>query len=286
VVFVLPDPMVTYPFWRAHPLLLVALGGLVVAIFSGTVRRAKDGKARAWGLGWMGVTILPVLALTVGEHFLYLPSMGYCLLVGSQLPADPAAIDRSTRRGLAGTALGVLVVLVVRTVLFDAGASTADRAIEEAVDAMDRSAGAKTVLLADLPATASLTFPYAVLQRRPGSTAQVETLSISPHLLSGGDGPSSAAFVAPDRLELRREGGFLTSYIERALEGPHVPFREGQTFERSAYTVTVLDAPSGTLRSFGVTLHDPRSTLVIGNVGHGLGPLTLPAPPPARSGAP
>jgi hypothetical protein len=82
--------------------------------------------------------------------------------------------------------------------------------------------------------------------------------------------------VASDRIELSRDGGFLVSYIERALEGPHRPFYAGEVFERSAYTVTVQDAPSGTLRSFVVTLHDPESALVLGNVGSGLGPLARP----------
>jgi hypothetical protein len=274
VLFILPDPMVTYPFWRAHPVLLVAVGALVARIFSVTVKRASGRATRVWTLGWMGITVLPVLALTVGEHFLYLPSMGYCMLVGSQLPPSVGDVERAMRKGLLGTGLGVLAVLLVRTVLFDAGAFKADRAIHEAVDAIERAPAAETVLMADLPATASLTFPYAVQQLLPASHVHIETLSISPSLLGGDSGPSSATFVAPDRLELERPEGFLGSYIERALEGPHRPFRPGQTFERPAYTVTVTDAPAGTLRSFAVRLHDPGTTLVLGNVGGQLGPLS------------
>jgi hypothetical protein len=282
VLFVLPDPMVTYPFWQAHPWLLVAVGALVLRIFSVTVKRAPDRAARAYGLGWMGLTILPVLSLTVGEHFLYVPSMGYCLLVGSQLPASPSAVDRPTRKALLVTCLGVLAVLMVRTVLFDSGASRADRAVAQAAEALDRFPAAKTLLVADLPATASLTFPYALRQRRPESQVQVETLSIAPSLLTDDPGPSSASFVAPGRLELERDAGFLTSYIERALEGPARPFHPGQTFERSTYTVTVVDAPAGTLRSFAVRLHDPETTLVLGNVGGALGP--LPSSASAKAG--
>jgi hypothetical protein len=273
VLFILPDPMVTYPFWQAHPLLLVVAGAVVLRIFSITLKRTPDRTTRAWGLGWMGITILPVLALTVGEHFLYLPSMGYCILVGSQVPRSASAVDRTMRKGLLGTAMAVVAILVVRTVLFDSGAYKADRALHETVEAIDHFPGAKTVLMADLPATASLTFPYAVRQLRPETQASIETLSISPSLLTGDTGSSSASFVAPDRVELERDGGFLTSYIERALEGPPRAFRPGQTFERSTYTVTVLDAPAGTLRSFAVRLHDPESTLVLGNVGGALAPL-------------
>jgi hypothetical protein len=184
VLFILPEPMVTYPFWRAHVLLFVLMGAVIAAVFAGTVRRAPDARARAWGLGWMGITLLPVLALPVGEHFLYLPSMGYCLLVGSQLPASTSALDPGTRRGLLGTCIGVLAVLLVRTVMFDAGAYTADAAVRQAVEAVDRAPWAKTVLVADMPATASLTFPYAVRQLRPSTTADFVTLSISPRLLT------------------------------------------------------------------------------------------------------
>ncbi len=286
VLFVLPDPMVTYPFWRTHPLLLVAAGALVVRIFWVTVQRSPGWATPAWGLGWMGLTILPVMALTVGEHFLYLPSMGYCVLVGSQLPRSPEAVDQAMRKGLLGTAIAVLAVLLVRTVLFDAGAFKADRAIAEVVAALDRAPSAKTVLVADLPAAASLTFPFAVHQARPERDVKLETLSISPALFRSG-GPSSATFVARDRLEFERDGGFLTSYIERALEGPPQPFHPGQTVERSTYTVTVQDAPAGTLRSFAVRLHDPETTLVLGSVGDGLGPLrALPQPTTAAKGQP
>jgi hypothetical protein len=280
VLFIVPEPMVTLPFWTAHPVVLALFAAVVVKVFWGTLTRTANARTRAWGLGWMGVTLLPVLALTVGEHFLYLPSIGYCVLVGSQLPQAAAEVDRSMRRGLMWTAVGVLVVALVRTILFDAGAAVANRSVEDAVAALDRDEAAKTLLVIDVPAGASLTFPYAVHLARPGRPLDVETLSIAPYLLSGSGAGSSVDFSAGNRLELRRDAGFLGSYIERALEGPHVPFRSGETVERSAYTVTVLDAPAGTLHSFSVTLHHPETTLILRNDGHDLRPLApSPAPP-------
>jgi len=278
VLFIVPEPMVTLPFWTAHAVLLAVFVAVVVKVFWGTLQRAPDARARAWGLGWMGVTLLPVLALTVGEHFLYVPSMGYCILVGSQLPRSAADVTAATRRALAWTAGGVLVVAFVRTILFDAGAAVANRAVEQAVAALDRDGAAKTLLAVDVPAGASLTFPYAVHLARPGRPVDVETLSIAPYLLSGSASDSSVDQSGPDRIRLTRDTGFLRSYIERALEGPHVPFRPGQTVERSAYTVTVLDAPAGTLRTFAVSLHHPESTLVLYNTGHDLRPLVRPDP--------
>jgi hypothetical protein len=102
----------------------------------------------------------------------------------------------------------------------------------------------------------------------------VEIFSISPHLTSGADEHSVAAFSAPDRLELHRDDGFMRSYIERALAGPRPPFRAGETIERPGYTVSVVDAPGGRLHEFAVHLIDPSHTIVLRGSDHGLAPLT------------
>lgn len=273
VIFIVPDPMVTMPFWTAHPVLLAILVAVVVAVFAGTLRRVPNARTLAWGLGWMAITLLPVLALPVGEHFLYVPSVGYCLLVGSQLPRSVSEVDGPTRRGLAWTAVGVLIIALVRTILFDAGATVATRAVDETVAALDRDPSAETLLVVDIPASTSLTLPYAVRLARPDRHLDVGTLSIAPYLLMGSGPASSVDYPEPNHLELRRDQGFLGSYVERAFEGPHVPFRPGQTVERSAYTVTVLEAPAGTLRSFSVSLHHPESTLILHNTGRALSAL-------------
>jgi hypothetical protein len=164
--------------------------------------------------------------------------------------------------------------------------------VDETVAALDRDESARTVLVVDVPASASLTLPFAVHLARPGRQVDVGTLSVAPYLLMGSGPSSSVDYFEPDRLELRRDQGFLGSYIERAFEGPHAPFRSGQTVEKSAYTVTVLDAPAGTLHAFLVTLHHPESTLVLRNTGRVLIPLAAssarsqgPAepPPPPRT---
>jgi hypothetical protein len=278
VLFVVPEPMVTLPFWTEHPVLLALLVGLVLLLFRGTLSRAGDARIRVWSLGWMAITLLPVATLTVGEHFLFLPSIGYCILVGSQLPPSGAAIDGRARRALAYTGLAVLAVALFRTALFDAGAAVAERSVKQAVAALDGNETAETLLVVDVSAAASLTFPYAVHLSRPDRHVDVETLSIAPALLSTSAPASQVDVSPPDRLELHREGGFLRSYIERALEGPGVSFARGQKVERSAYTVTVLDAPEGRLGSFQVSLHHPESTLVLRNTGHDLQVLALAHP--------
>jgi hypothetical protein len=265
--------MVSLPFWNAHPLLLAIMGAIVLRVFWGTLTRVPDRATRSWGLAWMAISLVPVMALTVGEHFLYMPSIGYCVLVGSQLPSSTAQIDSKTRRALAGTAIGVLVVCVVRIVMFDAAASVSNRAVERSLAELDRHDAARSLLVADLPAGASLTFPYAIRLLRPGRDLDVETLSIAPYLLSSSGTGTSIDVRGDDHLEFHREDGFLRSYIERALQGPRAPFVPGETVERPAYTVTIVDTREGRLRSFDVRLHDWRSTLVLYNGEDGLRPL-------------
>jgi hypothetical protein len=180
------------------------------------------------------------------------------------------------RRALAGTGIGVLVVCVIRIVMFDSTASVSDRAVTSALEEVDRHAEAQALLVADLPAGASLTFPYAIHLLRPGRELAVETLSIAPYLLSSSGTASTIVFRAPDRLDFRREDGFLRSYIERALEGPHTDFVRGATVERVAYSVTIVDADDGRLRSFAVHLQDPSTTLVLQYGKRGMRDLTAP----------
>ena len=116
-LFVPADPMVTVPFWKAHPVLFVLFAGLVLSTFFAVLRQVRNRNALAWGLGWMGVTFLPVALLTVGEHFLYLPSVGYCILVGSQWPERMIDVEARTQRGLGVLAAIVMVVCMGRTVI-------------------------------------------------------------------------------------------------------------------------------------------------------------------------
>jgi hypothetical protein len=284
VMFVPADPMATVPYWYAHPLYLIAFLAFILVTFAGTVKKAADGNvpaALAWSLGWMAITILPVMMLTVGEHFLYLPSMGYCVLVAAQLPSSAAAVDTKQRRGLAIVAGLVLAVCIGRTALFTHLSRDASGAIDDAVAAVDAAPDARRVLVVDLPASAALAFPHAVRLARPARSLDVEILSLVPRFLSS-DAGASAVFSAPDDIELRREGGYLGSYLERAFQGPPVAFHVGETVARPGYEVTVEGADStGHLEAFAVHIDDPKTTLVLGP-----GPEGLVAMQPARSPRP
>jgi hypothetical protein len=272
-LFVPADPMVTDPFWKAHPILLVLFASAVVLTFRSTLKQAPGGKTSAWAVGWMAITLLPVIMLPVGEHFLYLPSLGYCVLVGSQLPQSPARLGERERRTLSILCVLVLAACFGRTLILGRVALASTHTAEEAAVALDGAPEAKRLLVADLPAGATLAFALAVRLARHGRPADVEILSILPAMTPGGADRSLVTFVAPDRIELRRDDGFLTSYIERALAGPRTTFEAGQTFERQGHTVTVTDAPGGKLHAFETRLSDPLHTLVLRESEQGLVPL-------------
>src|SRR5260370_12487099 len=231
-LFVPPDPMITAPFWRAHPFLLVLFAGIAISTLRGLLKRVPNRNTMAWGLGWIGVTLLPVAMLTVGEHFLYLPSLGYCILAGSQLPQEPASLDPRERRDLTVIGAFVMAACVGRTVLFTHVANASSRAVEEAAAATDRSPDTKLLLVADLPWGASLAFALALSFAREGRMAVVEILSIMPSLSAGGADRSLVTFTSPDRLGLRREHGLRRSSLARRPSGPRPTLRECGTFER------------------------------------------------------
>jgi hypothetical protein len=262
-LFVLADPMATFPFWKSHPALFAAFAVVVAAVFRGTLQRTRGKGAVAWSLGWMVLTLLPVATLTVAEHFLYLPSVGYCILVGSQVPRSPADVAAAARRPMAIVGVLVLVIALVRTWLFDGAARDGARAIERAAIALDHAPAAETLLVANLPAAASLAFPQAVRAARPDRDVRTEILSITSSLRSRPTDPALVTFSPPDRFVVRREEPLLRSYIERALLGPRPPFQVGERIERSGYSVRVTDAAPEGLRAFEVQVEDPSHTLVL-----------------------
>jgi len=274
VLFVPADPMATEPFWRAHPLMLLLFLALVARAFWSTLQRAPDRATAAWGVGWMAITLLPVMMLTVGEHFLYLPSAGYCLVVGSQLPRDPAVIDTKQRRGLAIVAALVMMVCVVRAAMFTSLARESSRTIAATAAALEAAPSARLLLVEDLPAAAALAFPHAVRLALPGRDVDVQILSLLSHVMPGPGDYSEVSYPDRGHLVLRREEGFLGSYLERALAGPRPPLQSGDTISRGSYEVHIDDASDGRPHVLAVTLFDPAHTIVVGGTDRGLELLT------------
>lgn len=74
----------------------------------------------AFGGAWFGLALLPVSQIVphhelMAEHFLYIPSVGFCLLITGLL--EPVLDDRRSARVLYGAAALVLALLSLRTVM-------------------------------------------------------------------------------------------------------------------------------------------------------------------------
>jgi hypothetical protein len=298
-LFVPLDPMVSLPFWQKHPALMATLALLAMGALYRTLARVSHPRARAWGLAWTAIALLPVLTLTVGEHFLYLPSIGYSIVVGACLPSSIAETGAKTRHALVATAAIILALSVGRTLLFDAVANASARTIGDAVGELDRRPNANELLVVDLPWVAALAFPHALRFARPERHLEVDILSIAglsareasgfDHAAAGTTGvPSRAevAFTAPDRIELQGQHPFLGSYIERALAGPRTSFRVGETVDRPGFSVVVREAPEGQLWAFTVRLRDPVNALVLRGDGNRLLPWAPDADPTLRTRTP
>lgn len=107
-----PDPPVLP--W-SHPLSLAAVGGLL-AVLVGTLGVARRAPLVALGVGWFGVTLLPVSQVVPiqnlqADRYLLLPSAGFLLVVGGVLAALPARLlSRPARIVLPLAVVGVLAV--------------------------------------------------------------------------------------------------------------------------------------------------------------------------------
>jgi hypothetical protein len=264
-LFVPPDPAVTLPWWRAHPMLFAALAVSSVAVFASSLRRVREPWLRAFGLGWIALTLLPAAPLSVGERFLYVPSIGYCLLLGAGAGALLARDPARERRRLVLIGAVVAVVALARTVGFGRLAGHAHLAVDDARTALRAHPDRSLVLVTDLPPAAALGFAHALRLERP--RLEVEVLSLAPRFASADPAASSVVTSSPDGLALRRAAPYLEGYVERAYLGERAPLAPGDVVERPSFAVTIREAAGTGVRAFDVRLRPealPRCLLLRG----------------------
>jgi Flp pilus assembly protein TadD len=83
--------------WNAAPIDYLSIGGVLVlgTLLFGAFRKGAGQRARLFGASWFLLTYLPVsnlfaLNATVAEHWLYLPSVGFCIFLAGILFDLPA----------------------------------------------------------------------------------------------------------------------------------------------------------------------------------------------------
>ena len=100
-----PDFILATTLW--DPSVLAALGGIGVIVLVSLVNRQRQ-PGLVMGVGWTAITLLPVsniipIGAIIGERFLYLPSVGWCLALASfPLAVRARALQRIAAAVLVG----------------------------------------------------------------------------------------------------------------------------------------------------------------------------------------
>ncbi len=246
--FIPAEPVLTYPFWLRHMPLLIPLCLLCFLGLRDSLRDSADRRASRLALLWVGISLLPVLPVTVGERFLYWPSLGFAILVGAKLPDVP----RPAWRGLIFAALA-FAILFGKELNFVSISRSSRQTIDEALCAVDAAPRARQLLVVDLPAQSALAFAHAIRLARPERQLDVQVLSIAPHFLSVSKDFRSTVTRDADGLTVRSQGRpYLSSYIEEAYLAQRPPLGPGQVIARPGFQVTVLAVNGTRLYAFAI----------------------------------
>ncbi len=289
VLFIPADPVVFQPFWRGHLPLLGLLALAAAGLLISSARSVCDRRLRIFALAATAITLLPVLPVSPGERFLYVPSIGYCLLIGARASAIRDGTSARAKRVAAPMAALILIITVPKVLLFGAITHRSRLPIDDAMAALERTPRPTALLAIDLPAASALGFAHALRLARPG--LQVEILSVAPHFLwLNPDFRSVVERPSADRVSIRAVGTpYLDSYIERAFLGERPAPRPLERIERRGVTLQVVEAEGQHLRAFEVRLDEglAAGAVVMRGEGFRLLPLLVGEGPPAsRSRSP
>jgi hypothetical protein len=225
-----------------------------------------------------------VLPLSVGERFLYLPSVGYCLVIGAK--AERLLADGAARawRPVALTAGVVLAVAFLRTTAMGWLAGRAEDLRADARAALAAAPDTSLLMVVDLPGVATLGFGHALRMAHPGPL-QVEILSLTAGFADARTKDASELWNEADgSFRVLRASSAPGTYLERAFGGERPPLRAGEVVTRPDLTVTVLEAPDELVGAFQVRLREGRHahSLLLRGTPAGLEPVALrPARPPS-----
>jgi hypothetical protein len=262
------DPAEGFPLLSRHWPVLLGLAALAGAILAWITRRAlarpeaERGPARValFALAWLAITILPVLPISVGERFLYLPSVGLCLLVGAAVPPQWSAGPFKARRYAVALLLALALVTAGKVVVWKAFSEVSRGAIDQTLAALDAHPDAILVAVVDLPGTSALGFPHAVRLARPERELDVAIVSVAPHFITPVETFRSSVDYRGDRISIRAAGSpYLQSYIERAFRGEAAPYRGGEHVRWTHFDVVIGETSQDGVLSFDVELPPARS---------------------------
>ncbi|MFO0839213.1 MAG: hypothetical protein U1D55_11905 [Phycisphaerae bacterium] len=184
-------PFAGVSYLQARPLVLYGLGGGIVLVIA-MLLIANRRRCVAWlAVAWLILTMTPVLPAFESPHHLYLPGVGWTMLVAMALEVirgAPNAVPRPPLRGIAfaGVVLAAAAVFGLVSFQFSRSFDTArgveDRVIAEVADAAGGLRNGDTIYMLNLPLIAHYLGP-ALEQKTGLHDLRVVALTWSPRVL-------------------------------------------------------------------------------------------------------
>ncbi len=260
-------PIGGLPYLRALPLLFYGATAFVAALLV-MVWLRRRGMIAGWlGPAWLLLFMAPVLPAFESPHHLYLPGVGWAIVMASVLSimwgltARAAVWRRWLTIGTIGAALATFALLTFTYASFvlRAGRLVETRVIEEIASAPRRVQSGDTVYVAHLPMIAHYT-QLGVEERLGIAGVRVAPLVWSPRLL-GVATPSELRVLSEREIEMSVAGdryfegplGMLTA----ASGGVSLEALHGAGIETTDFVVRAVDADERGIKTLRFTFHEP-----------------------------
>ncbi len=208
-----PSEVVTVLPWRMAPgwvgLALPVLGVLAVALLP---RIRSDARARFFAFG-LGVGLLPVCSTLPSDRLLGFAGFGVMGLLATFLTPFFDSGYRPPSRWISGVAVGMVAIHLILAPLLLPVRAWAARPIFNVVEdcfsePLDASIASQDLILVNAPDFCASYVPVMAALRHTPWPLHVRNLA-------PGIGPASIRRTGPQTLEIRREGGYFQSMVER-----------------------------------------------------------------------
>ncbi len=297
-VFLLPVlPFHNLEAWKQHPALIVLLGTILVIVGTIAWRRSTHRQMLIFGAAWFALTLLPSGGIMMGQRLVYLPSVGFCLLLAAVLcnsgPTTSQTISPTLRRGsriaTRGVVLAALLGVYALAALAQAGilralSQESARQTRAIAELSRRDPPPHRILVANGWTLNSLWISQATRWISRGDAPPVTVLTLSPALLPptfADRHPLSArliawlprrasAAVAPAMVpvdsttvivraaDAAGTGLFDSSFLQFFMFGRHA-FQEGEIVRTGVLTAEVHLTDEQESRAIRISLPQPLS---------------------------
>ncbi len=264
-LFVPIVPITGLPYLRAHPLLFYAAGGAVLAISALLTWRNRCRLSGWVGIVWLAAYMLPVLPAFESPHHLYLPGIGWTLVMAVAARTLGALKWRGQARpafaGVLGLLCATLFVFMNYAYSFHAmktAQQVEDRVVDEIVTAPHAVQDGDTLYVANLPMIAHYT-QLAVEERTGLKNLRVVPLTWAPQLLGVGTS-AELRLVDEHTIEMRvaqdRYFAGPMKLLIREVTGRDPVELLAEPLRHGGFTVELLDADDSGISALRFTFDD------------------------------